>query len=789
MKLTELALLLGIWATTAATSIAADNPRPHVGESERVHTLATDNKEVRGLAVDDTSPRAPRLFTLDQSKIFIYRIERDVNCGDDKLELLDTVDLQADPFIPRLAGPRGLAFAVEDGHEVFYFLNWANSSSGLQSQLWRYVIDTGRAISIDLSRYPYRVGDREVLDLTYYGGQIDVCFDASGYTDRNLRALRGIVRYQWDAAKADLKFVRHMPDSGAEASRGMAAMEMDGARYFWGTVGNEQIYCAHGPTGRGLFFFDRPRSDENSPSCWGLCFGADSLWVSENVDGADRVHRVNVTKNLDAFYEGPRALRHLTMTLQTEPEAESEDSGKVYHYYSRPYAFEKLHNQGIWPETETLVDLSEAPGATLKTLTHDPAGDVPSRQFMRYVEYAGPSARAHSSKYEIDVWTNPYKKFVYPHRVNDNRQPLEGTDYLADDPELFNLNDTDTYTAFIKRVTTHVEKKYDVEADMRNPYWAARNIVEYIQDSYYYPNLAKRIPAAVDYDRKHYDANPGNLKIELSDRPYDKSQIIACSGTSVMVAGAMRHLGFPARWLGTGTQQEPSTWDANHNGLLDREETALSTNGHRYTQVWLGSHYGWICFDATPTKPDFNDYDPPPPLQTQWRYMDRAAGGHRKPKRLVFNVGSGLFRPLYRDFEYDQTLAIDNNCGGDQRYNLQGRFEKPELWKLARSRICLKNLCFVTNVKLSGPKQQTQVAWQLDGAWDKCPEAKLSLFLQQLNGPSLPRDVARLARGIPADAESLVVDLSDHRGKRFRLILRKEGDSETGGQSDEFDLE
>ena len=112
--------------------------------------------------------------------------------------------------------------------------------------------------------------------------------------------------------------------------------------------------------------------------------------------------------------------------------------------------------------------------------------------------------------------------------------------------------------------------------------------------------VPKGKPAVVDYDRRHYDANPGNLKIALSGRPYDGTQIIACSGTSVMMAGAMRYLGIPARWLGTATEKGARTWDANGNGLLDREEVAFCTNGHRYTQVWLGDHYGWTCFDATP---------------------------------------------------------------------------------------------------------------------------------------------------------------------------------------------
>jgi transglutaminase-like putative cysteine protease len=408
---------------------------------------------------------------------------------------------------------------------------------------------------------------------------------------------------------------------------------------------------------------------------------------------------------------------------------------------------------------------------------------------MQCVEYGSAPAREYSSRYEIDLWTNPYKTFVYPHRVDTDDDALQGTDYLADDPDLYNLSDTATYESFIRRVTAYIENKYGVRADMQNPYWAARNIVEYIQDNYYYPSRPKRKPATVDYDRQHYDANPGNLKIELSARAYDKTQIIACSGTSVMVAGAMRHLGIPARWLGTGTPRGPDEWDGNGNGLLDPDETGSCTNGHRYTQVWLGSHYGWICFDATPSKPALNDYDPPPPLQPQWRLMTRAAAGHREQNRIVFNIGSQLIRPLYRDFEYDELLAVDNNCGGDQRYNLQGRSEKSALWKLAGHRILVKNLCFISKVAVSEPGAKTRVAWQRDGAWDRIAGATVSVFLQQgTENSSRWRDVARLAKGIPSDAGSIDVDLSEYKGKTFRVIIRRDGDPETGGTSAPFDL-
>lgn len=766
-----------------------------VGQVERTYTLAAENENIRGLAIDDSTGEASRLLTLDRSgRVFVYSLESEEGQGRGgdvcDLGLLETLDLKAEPANLKLFDPRGLAFAVEDGQQVLYILDWGYVNGGVHSRLWRFPIGAKEAISIDLSLYMYCLGDREPIDVSWEDGQIVVAFDSSGYAVPDRRVQRGLVRYRWNAEKRDLEFIRHMPDAGTETSRGVASMKMDGVPYLWATIGNDKVYCADGPTGRGLFFFDRPNSEPDS-TCSGICFGADALWVSENVQGADRVHQVNVTKNLDAHYEGTRVLRHLQMVISTEPEGDAENPGKVFHYYSRPYAYEQLQNQGVWPETETCVDLSDAPNAVVKSFPYDPAGDEASRQTMWVAEYADAPARSYSSQYDIDLWTNPYKKFVYPHRVDLDRTALEGTNYLADDPELFNLDDTKTYTGFIERVQAHIHEKYDVDAaeEMKNPYWAARDIVEYIQDSYYYPNRAKRKPAAVDYDRKHYDANPGNLKIELSDHPYDKNQIIACSGTSVMVAGAMRHLGFPARWLGTGTQQGPAMWDGNRNGLLDRGETARSSNGHRYSQAWLGSHYGWICFDATPTKPPHNDYDPPPPLQTQWRYMQRAASGHRYDNRVIYNVGSALFRPLYRDFEYDPVLAIDNNCGGDQRYNLQGRFEKRELWKLAGNRIWLTNLCYVTDVKVSGPKEATEITWELDGAWDRCPDATLSVYLQEIRGANVARDVARLVGNVPHDAKSVTVDLSGQRGKGVRMILRKDGDPETGGMSEVFDLE
>ncbi len=335
-------ILLGFASPVRLSS--ANEVGPRIGESERVYTLARDNTEIRGLAWDESSADAPRLFVLDRSgKVFVYRPNRNVEPDSDSMELLRTYDLSAIAGSTGLTSPRGLAFAVEQGCPVLYLADWDRS----RSLLWRYPLDGAESASVDLSLSMFRMGDREVLDLACENGRLLVSFDASGYADPNLRVQRGILRIRWDGPFGENPAtVGHLPDAGTSPARGLAAMKLDGTSYLWATVGNDHIYCAESRTGRGLFFFDRPGSSEESPSCWGLCFGQDALWVSENAPGPDRVHRVNVTKNLDAAHEGPRVLRRLIMTIQSHPEMDCEDAGIVYHYYSRPYGYEHTAQPG-----------------------------------------------------------------------------------------------------------------------------------------------------------------------------------------------------------------------------------------------------------------------------------------------------------------------------------------------------------------------------------------------------------------------------------------------------------
>lgn len=759
-----------------------------IGDVEKTYTLGPETTEIRGLTFDE-SKNNPLLYVLDAAKrVIIYKLNKEKNT----LQFLSSFDLPSRPDGHKIESPRGLALSLENGQKILYFLNWVKSKEGIKSELWRFNSDNNNISIIDLSLYQFRIGEREILSLALKNGRILVSFDSSGYKDQNIRVQRGIIELQWNAAAGEnCQFLKHLPDSGINSCYGLTFMELDGFNYYWATVGNDYIYVSEAATGRGIFHFNFPSAGEKNSPSYGLAFGDGSLWVPESVDGPDKIHRVNVTKNLDAPRTGPRILRHLIMTITTEPEKDGLiNPGKVYHYYSRPYPNELMGNQGTWLETERFFDTSNALNAKMKIETNEPGKDKTFRQYFALVEYENAPARAYSSQYEIDLWTNFYRKYVYPHRVNKDINALKGADYLADDPILYNLKDTKTYNEFLDRVKMHIKKKYGIEADLNNPYWAARNVLEYIQDNYYYPSRPKRKPATVDYNRGHYDANPGNLKIELSNREYDKTQIIACSGTSVMVAGVMRYLGIPTRWLGTATQMTSEDWDQNGNGFLDENEIATCSNGHRYNQVWLGNNYGWICFDATPSLPENLDYDIPPPLQPQWRYMNRAAAGHLKDKRIVFNIGSEFVPQLYRDFEYDEKLAVDNNCGGDQRYNLQGRFEKPEFWKLAKHSIKVKNVCFIKKVSLSGPKQNKELSWTLSGQWEKDPEAKLSFYLQKLDPVTGRAEaIAVLKEAVPYHVRLIKIDLSPYKGKQFRIVIRKDGDNETGGSSDWFDLE
>ena len=60
--------------------------------------------------------------------------------------------------------------------------------------------------------------------------------------------------------------------------------------------------------------------------------------------------------------------------------------------------------------------------------------------------------------------------------------------------------------------------------------------------------------------------------------------------------------------------------------------------------------------------------------------------------------------------------------------------------------------------------------------------------LQRWRGGGKWLEAEQIAAAIPATALSATVDLSGHHGKRYRIVVRRDGDAETGGVSAPFDL-
>ncbi|MHC4853960.1 MAG: hypothetical protein ACYTF5_18295, partial [Planctomycetota bacterium] len=714
-----------------------------MGDTVATYTAETATLQIRGLAyLRPTGPEAVELHAIDP-KGTVHLLRAKDRGARGTLVVVESTPFPAKARTPLTAAPRGLArFARPDGHSWFLTLEFQKVRKvreGKQrgiSRLWWF--DAKAAHCLDLSAQEFGLGGSEILGVAAAEKRILVSYVCKGRGFDPRRVGRGILVLQWTGKVGDAPGLsRHLPDSGQASSQRLAWMQLPEAAYLFGTVGRNRAYLATGSSGRGLFHFALPKSvARHGPT--GLAYGGKDLWVASGGKSRARVHRINAYRNPYKLRLGPKQIRHLSMTIRSRPEKSAAEMGWVRHWFSRPQDTAVLPNQGILAGSERVQDLSRVENASVREHAIDPAGDRSCRQVFQLVEYRSGAGREYRSRYDIDCWTRSCRKYLYPHLVPRRPQPPAGTDYTtdytADDPVLYNLKDQATYRDFIARVKAYITKVYDEPADMAHPYWAARNIVEYLQDHYYYPVREVGHPAAVDYDKGHYDANPGNAKIALSAKPYDKSQIIACSGTSVMVAGAMRHLGFSARWLGTAMEMGPKKWDRNGNRLLDPGERARCSNGHRLSQVWLGRDYGWVCFDGTPSRPPKNDFQKPPRRKNQWRFMERAAGGLRNSHRLVFNIGSQFIEPLYRDFEYDPKLAKDNNCGGDQRYNLQGRYEKPALWKLASHRIHVTSPCVITDIKTSGPTRRTLVTWKTVGPWQLAGDARLEIHLMTTGG-------------------------------------------------------
>lgn len=788
-----------------------------IGTKVGGHKLDADNVDARGLSFDAASNT---LHVLDASRRAIFSYVYD--------PASESLGAPSEWSLPSLGGvscrnPRGLARAFESGQEVFYVLSWVKAATpqpraplpqdppslvadsgslvlGPASRLWRFEPATGCTSYVDLSASAFGLGGQELLGLTVHEGQLYLSFDPSGYAGLQERVRRGVLRLDladWSLLQAgsELARIKHMPCSGraveeegvevVRASYGLCVVPVEGVPYLYGTIGEGDVYAADLASGRGLFSFGRPSTSgtREEQSVWGLTFGAGALWVATRVEGADRVERVNVTSGLDTPELGERKIRALSMRVASTPEsAFPSDRGVVRHNFCEP---RRDRHQGF--DAASLCVINEAgSGAEVLDVAVGVADDPAATQHLTRVRYTNTFEPYYAARVELNTWARDKRHFVYPHRVSAARAPGDG--YTSDDETLYELSDTDAYACFVQRVRDHIEAVYGVPADMENPYWAARNVVEYMLETYHYPNhdLGYRNPS--DPARGHFENNPASRKVALSAGPRDGDEIISCSPSSVLVAGVMRHLGIPARWIGSTHQRSAGGngeehWDLDGDGFMGQGEEAEGANGHRWAEVWLGPHYGWQLFDGTPSEPRDANYAAAPDPKSQWKFMDECAGPV-DDHRLILTTASGKSRSTFVDYE------PASGTGGDQRYNLRGRYEHPELWKHSSHRIRFSNPCSLDLSATSAVFGRTvEASWTLSGPWSLDPEAELDLVLERYaaRGGEL-EETTTVERRIAHDAGTFAADLSGEPAGWYRLKLVKRGDSATGGRSGWFQL-
>ena len=88
--------------------------RPIIGESEKAYALAPENRDVRGLAIDDSSPAARGFsFWIVRASFSFTDIPRNSKANKDELTLVKVHDLRKNEQLRSLGGLRGLGLRQE----------------------------------------------------------------------------------------------------------------------------------------------------------------------------------------------------------------------------------------------------------------------------------------------------------------------------------------------------------------------------------------------------------------------------------------------------------------------------------------------------------------------------------------------------------------------------------------------------------------------------------------------------------------------------------------------------
>ena len=773
-----------------------------------------------------------------------------------------------------LTDGRGLALAEEKGRRILYTLSSrsdgtkdAKGKDNYESRLWRVDYtqpDRLEARTVDLGRADFDLRGAQVFDVACdKHGRLYISFDASKQAaDLNEQRSRGILRFRPGegdrVAKTATKILPANGKTPAYHDLGLTLMEMDGHDYLIGTVEtlddnrDQEIYAAEAETGRGLFKFDAPRLTGNINTERRLAYGDGVLWVGEQKKGLDQVQRVVIRDNLYEPLVGYKRPRRTEVTMTSRVICpEGENRGTIVHNFGRPLSTDIKPSQGSYPKGYALrmqspgSDKDKAQAGTERLLTYMPLNDPSSRGKVSSVLY--PASTKHhglfKTVFEEDFWTREYRHFVYPHLANNSLGILKDTDFrlghlkkgdpaIVDSLPRFHWTHQERiFEDFLGRVKAYIFKKYGVEADLTSPYWAARNISEYIRDNYNYPDPPASEDGSgdsrgnvVDYKNYHVANGPAVYKMIMTDPRFTKEDDIHRRRSGCMAAGGvflavMRYKGFPARWFGTARQQTPFAdrphatddfYDLNEDGMFDGDDYMQVIHGHYTTEVYLGPGYGWQRFDATPVKPDdwdgdgrdYDDFARLHSMESQYEQMRRKVTAGHEAFSVASSLGVGYNEHFftydneheadcYKKSVYHKATGVYTSaCKGGQGYDYILRCQYPSKVRGGSSIRWLPSLTF--DVVINGGRPavgENTVEFTPRGPWAEFePDARVELVLRIVDGKAVTHRV--LKTGIPWNQGRAKVIIPDGvRGKSLHLQVRKIGPEKfIGGASGKFRL-
>lgn len=795
------------------------------------------------------------------------------------------------------ANGRGLVLAEEKGNRILYTLSScrngtkdANYKDNFDSRLWRIDYTQPariKAQAIDLNQDVFDLRNAEVFDLAYdKNGRIYISFDASKQAaDLNTQRSRGILRFHisgdcpdgWTtsdpepnchlswAVNGSRNLVRKiLPANGKSPDHhnlGLTMMELDGHEYLIGTIEelsnneNQEIYAAEAETGRGLFKFDAPPLTGDLNTERRLAYGAGVLWAGEQKDGLDQVQRVVIKDNVYEPLIGYKRPRRIQITITSEAVCpDGQNCGAIFHNYGHPLGNDIKPSQGSYFEGYTLrMESPLSPDSTASldfehNFSYSPMNDPSSLGHVTRAEYPVSSSDhgLYKSVFQEDFWTREYRNFVYPHLANNSLGILEDTDFrlghlkkgdpaIKDSlPRFHWTGQKQIFEDFIDRVKVHIFEKYGVQVDLTNPYWAARNVLEYIKDNYNYPDPVASEDGSgdsrgnvVDYDNFHVANGPAVYKMIMTDPRFNddiRRRRSGCMAAGGMFLAVMRYMGFPARWMGTSWQRKTSEdspfatgifYDLNQDGMFNDGDFMYASHGHYTNEVYLGPGYGWQRFDMSPKKPDdqesdgldYEDFAYLRSRDSQYELMiDKVGSSGHQPHAVASSLGVGYNEHFFMNdgensadcdessIYHEATGVYTSACKGVQSYDFVSIYEYPgkviTRYDLDSRIRWLPSLTFGVVINGGNPViGENKVEFTPQGPWALFePDAQVEIVLRIDDGSVITHKI--LKTGIAWDKGSEMVYIPEGTlGESIHIQVRKIGvEKFIGGASLKFSL-